>query len=107
MMSSLNIFQAVLLSIILYLSVIQAINVAEFNSKITRIPSLYEQSCCDENNRDKAVVIKTVKKRSYFFCPFEIPSSCNDYFTSCSAMLTLFPAATSGYYNITPCIHNQ
>ena len=103
-MSSLNIFQAVFLLLISYLSVIHALHsVADFNS---RIPSLYEQSCCDENNRDKAVVIKADKKRNYFFCPPEIPSSCNDYFTSCSAILTLFPVATSGYYNITPSTDN-
>ena len=37
------------------------------------------------------------------FCPREIPSTCNaynDYLTSCTAILTLFPKAISGYYNI-------
>ena len=110
MMSSLNVVQAVLLSIISYLSVINAIiNVTDFNN---RVPSLYEQLCCLDNNRGEVFVItddddETIK---CIFCPPQIPSSCNaynDYLTSCSAMLKLFPKAKSGYYNITPTTTNN
>ena len=109
MMSSLNVVQAVLLSIISYLSVINAIiNVTDFNN---RVPSLYEQLCCLDNNRGEVFVItdddETIK---CIFCPPQIPSSCNaynGYLTSCSAMLTLFPKAKSGYYNITPSTTNN
>ena len=111
MMSSLNVVQsqAVLLSIISYLSVINAIiNVTDFNN---RVPSLYEQLCCLDNNRGEVFVItdddETIK---CIFCPREIPSTCNaynDYLTSCSAMLKLFPKAKSGYYNITPSTTNN
>ena len=108
MMSSLNVVQAVLLSIISYLSVINAIiNVTDFNN---RVPSLYEQLCCLDDNRGEVFVItdddETIK---CIFCPREKPSSCNaynDYLTSCSAMLKLFPKAKSGYYNITPSTNN-
>ena len=39
-------------------------------------------------------------KHTFIMCPFELPATCKPQ-SSCSDVLTAYPTATSGYYNIT------
>ena len=65
--------------------------------------SLYEQHCCNESNKGKAIIITDTQVNKYILCPPETPSSCaNAQFpSSCSDILKSYPTSTSGYYNIT------
>ena len=93
----------------LYLMLICLSLVHEFNTSNTcdceksNETSLYEQYCCPHNNRGKTFIVPSagkVRLRKYILCPPETPSSCFTDFFSCSDILTKFPSATSGYYNI-------
>ena len=65
-------------------------------------PSLYEQYCCIHSNSGKTFTVKKNDRVKITFCPSTIPTSCSKYtYDSCSSLLQAFPAAISGYYNIT------
>ena len=64
-------------------------------------PSLYEQYCCIPSNNGKTFTVKeNDDRRKIIFCPSTIPTSCSKYTYSCNTLLQAFPAATSGYYNV-------
>ena len=93
----------------LYLMLICLSLVPEFNASNTcdceksNKTSLYEQYCCPHNNRGKTFTVPSagkVRLRKYILCPPETPSSCFTDLFSCSDVLSKFPSATSGYYNI-------
>ena len=66
-----------------------------------RLPSLYEQYCCVDVNNRKPFVLKG-EERMYFLCPSTSPQSCAsvNFLASCSEILSTYPTATSGYYNL-------
>ena len=71
------------------------------NAITGRLPSLYEQYCCVDVNNRKPFVLKG-EERMYFFCPSTSPKSCAsvNFLASCSEILSTYPIATSGYYNL-------
>ena len=66
-----------------------------------RPSSLYEQYCCIPSNNRKTFTVKENDQVKMILCPSTIPTSCSKYmYNSCNALLQAFPAATSGYYNV-------
>ena len=65
-------------------------------------PSLYEQYCCVKSNLGETIILTGEHKRTYIVCPLELLSTCLfvGFFYSCSNVLTAYPTAPSGYYNI-------
>ena len=65
-------------------------------------PSLYEQYCCNADNVNHNIKITGDGRDKFIICPDILPLSCSrvNYF-SCSDVLTQYPDAISGYYNIT------
>ena len=69
-------------------------------------PSLYEQYCCNADNLGKIFKITDDNKKIIILCSNTLPSSCSRLvldgnYSSCSDVLTQYPDAVSGYYNIT------
>ena len=68
-------------------------------------PSLYEQYCCNADNVKRN--IKITDDGRFIICPDTLPLSCSRAikmkmnYSSCSDVLTQYPDAISGYYNIT------
>ena len=64
--------------------------------------SLYLQYCCLFSNRGKAFKIQDeYGHRVYILCPSVRPTSCPEFYTSCSHLYEISPTVPSGYYNIT------
>ena len=68
-------------------------------------PPLYEQYCCNVDNLGKTFKITDGNKKIIILCSNTLHSSCSrvteaNHF-SCSDVLTQYPDAVSGYYNIT------
>ena len=65
----------------------------------------YKQYCCNADNLGSIFKITGNNKKKTIVCPDTLPSSCSrvteaNHF-SCSDVLTQYPDAVSGYYNIT------
>ena len=67
-----------------------------------RLPSLYEQYCCVDLNHGEAFILKGQSEKMYFLCPSEDPCSCSSikFLESCSDILSTYPLAISGYYDL-------
>ena len=67
-------------------------------------PSLYEQYCCNADNVGEIIKVAYNGRESFIICPDTLPLSCyrilDGNFSSCSDVLTQYPDAVSGYYNI-------
>ena len=64
----------------------------------------YKQYCCNADNLGSIFKIPGNNKKKTILCPDIIPSSCSRVldgnYSSCSDVLTRYPDAVSGYYNI-------
>ena len=58
----------------------------------------YKQYCCNADNLGSIFKITGNNKKTTIVCPDTLPLSC---YSSCSDVLTQYPDAVSGYYNIT------
>ncbi len=81
-------------------SVQSTLAVSSCDSSEEHPPSLYEQYCCVKSNLGKTISLTGEHKHTYIMCPLELPSTCS-FSISCSNVLTTYPTASSGYYNVT------
>ena len=77
---------------------------ADYNSLQTQCPpSLYEQYCCNTDNSGETIKLSENNKIKIIFCPSNLPTSCQKFFTSlnyCSKIFEKNASAVSGYYVI-------
>ena len=100
----LTFFQFILFSLLLNVSYASSICMVDCNSLLTeRPPSLYEQYCCNTDNSGKTIKLSENNRVKIIFCPSNLPTSCQRFFTSlkiCSKILGINTSAVSGYYVI-------
>ncbi len=80
-------------------SVQSTLAVSPCDSSEEHLPSLYEQYCCMGSNLGQTIMLTGEHKHTFIMCPLELPATCKQ--SSCSDVLTAYPTASSGYYNIT------
>ena len=97
-------FQFLFFSLLLDVSYVSSICMADCNSLLSqRPPSLYEQYCCNTDNSGKAIKLSENNRIKIILCPNYLPTSCQKFIRSlnnCSEIFGMNASAVSGYYVI-------